>query len=152
MKKPRFTHGYVDRHGRARFYFRRPGFKLTPLPGLPWSPEFMAAYENALKGQALEIGINSVKAGTMRALAVSYFNSAGPIQNSDCLGFRSMKASTQRAYRNIIHRFCEEVGKTGIKYGDMPAAALQREHIIKIMAGRAAKPDSANGLRKALRQ
>ena len=87
----------------------------------------------------------------MRALAVSYFNSVGPIPNSDCLGFLSMKPSTQGVYRNIINRFCEASGKSGIRYGDMTAAALQREHVIKLMAARADKPDAANGLRKALR-
>lgn len=151
MKKPRYTHGFVDRHGKPRFYFRRPGFKLVPLPGLPWSPEFMAAYEIALAGQPVEIGIKRVKPGTMRALSVSYFNSVGPIPNSECIGFQSMKASTQGVYRNIINRLCAEAGKTGIKIGDMPAAALQREHVIRLMAARAEKPDSANGLRKALR-
>ena len=39
-------HGFVDRHEKARFYYRRGG-KNVPLPGLPWSPEFMAAYEAA---------------------------------------------------------------------------------------------------------
>jgi hypothetical protein len=43
--------GFIDRHGKARFYFRRPGFKVIPLPGLPWSPQFMAVYEAALGGQ-----------------------------------------------------------------------------------------------------
>jgi hypothetical protein len=62
-----------------------------------------------------------------------------------------MKSSTQSVYRNIINRFCEESGKTGIKFGDMPAATLQREHVIRLMAARADRPDSANGLRKALR-
>jgi hypothetical protein len=131
--------------------FRRPGFKSVPLPGLRWSPAFTAAYEVALAGQPLEIGSKRMKPGTMRTLAVSYFNSAGPIPNSECVGFKSMKPSTQGVYRSIINRFCEETGKTGIKYGDMPTAALQREHIIKLMAARADKPDSASGLRKALR-
>ena len=62
-----------------------------------------------------------------------------------------MKPSTQAVYRNIINRFCEESGKTGIKYRDMSAATLQREHVIKLMAARAERPDGANGLRKALR-
>jgi integrase len=35
--------------------------------------------------------------------------------------------------------------------GDKRAATLQREHVVKLMAARAAKPESANGLRKALR-
>jgi integrase len=151
MKLPPYVHGYLDRHGKARWYFRKAGFKTVALPGLPWSPEFMAAHEMAAGGQPLEIGTARVKSGTMRALATSYFDSAGPIANSECMGFRSMKHSTQSVYRNIIERFCEERGKNGIKYGDMSATSIERQHIIKLLAERAEKPDSANGLRKALR-
>jgi integrase len=52
MKLPRYVHGFVDRHGKPRFYFRRSGFESVPLPGLPYSPECMRAYEAALAGQA----------------------------------------------------------------------------------------------------
>ena len=55
-RPPKFVNGYIDRHGKPRFYFRRAGFKKVPLPGLPWSPEFMAAYEQALSGQPIAIG------------------------------------------------------------------------------------------------
>jgi hypothetical protein len=134
-RPPKFVQGFIDRHGKPRFYFRRAGFKPVPLPGLPWAPEFMAAYEDAMAGQPAQIGGNRVKRGTMRALAVSYFNS---------LGFCSMKSSTQSVYRNIIDRLCEE-------HGDKRAAHLRREHVVKLMAARAAKPESANGLRKAPR-
>jgi hypothetical protein len=61
---PKFVHGFIDRHGKPRFYFRRPGFKQLPLSGLPWSPEFMRAYEEALAGQPLLIGSERVKPGT----------------------------------------------------------------------------------------
>ena len=143
MKRPpKFVQGFVDRHGKARFYFRRPGFDRVPLPGLPWSPEFMAAYETALAGQPMQVASASVKPGTIRALAVSYYNS---------VTFRSMKASTQGVYRNIIDRFCEEADRKGQKYGDKHVATLQREHVVTLMAMRADKPDSANGLRKVLR-
>ena len=84
MKTPRFVNGYIDRHGKARWYFRRAGLKKVPLPGLPWSPEFMAAYEAAKAGQAIEIGSKRTKPGSLRALAVSYFNS---------IAFRSMAVS-----------------------------------------------------------
>jgi integrase len=143
MKRPpKFVQGFVDRHGRLRFYFRRPGFDRVPLPGLPWSPEFMAVYETALAGQPMQVASASVKPGTMRALAVSYYNS---------VAFRSMKASTQGVYRNIIDRFCKETDKNGRKYGDKHVATLQRGHVVALMAVRAQKPDSANGLRKVLR-
>jgi hypothetical protein len=130
-RAPKYVHGFIDRHGKPRFYFRRRGFKKVPLPGLPWSPEFMAAYEAALAGQPLGIGSSRVKPGTIRALAVSYFNSTD---------FRSMKPSTQSVYRNLINRFCEEADKEGRKHGDKSAATLQREHIVRLMAARAEKP------------
>jgi integrase len=132
--------GYVDRHGKPRFYFRRAGWKSVALPGLPWSPEFMLAYEIAMAGHPAEIGASRTKPGTLRALAVSYYNSQE---------FRSM--TTKVARRNVIERFCEQTDRGGQKYGDKRAATLQKEHIKKLMAERAEKPDSANGLRKALR-
>jgi integrase len=137
VKLPRFIQQYIDRHGKPRWYFRRAGFPRIPLPGLPWSPEFMAAYEMALAGQSLEIGSKKTKPGTMRALAVSYFNS---------LAFHSLKASSQSKYRGIIESFCGAKGTTGICYGDMPAASMRREHIVKLMAQRAGKPSGANNL------
>ena len=50
-KNPPFVHEYVNQHGTAKFYFRRVGQPKIRLPGLPWSPEFMAAYECAKSGQ-----------------------------------------------------------------------------------------------------
>jgi integrase len=132
-RRPKFVQGFIDRHGRPRFYFRRPGFKRVPLPGLPWSPEFMASYEQALAGQPIEIGAAKLIPGTMRALAVSYFNSSV---------FRSMVGTTQRDYRQVIERLCKE-------HGDKRAGALQREHIVRLMAG--CKANLANRLRKVLR-
>jgi len=73
-RPPKFVNGYIDRHGKPRFYFRRAGFKKVPLPGLPWSPEFMAAYEKALAGQPIPVGAARVLPGTIRALAVSYYS------------------------------------------------------------------------------
>jgi hypothetical protein len=42
LKLP-YVLGFVDRHGKPRYYFRRAGHKRVALPGLPWSPEFTAA-------------------------------------------------------------------------------------------------------------
>ncbi len=132
---PKFVQAFVDRWGRGRFYFRRPGFKRVALPGLPWSPEFMAAYTEAMAGQLPHVAIErAAKPGTINALAISYFNSTA---------FRSMQPSTQSVYRNIIDRFRKE-------HGDFRADTLQREHIVRMMALRE-KPESANGLRRTLR-
>src|SRR5215468_9284608 len=62
-RPPKYVHGFIDRHGRPRFYFRRAGFKKVPLPGLPWSSQFMEAYEQAVVGQSpsIDIGANRTK-------------------------------------------------------------------------------------------
>jgi integrase len=135
LKLPRFVHGFVDRHGKPRFYFRRPGFERRALHGLPYSPEFMANYEAALAGQPLLVGANRARPGTMWALAQSYFASPE---------FRTLKQSTQRAYRGTIERLCKE-------HGDKRVADLRRDHVVKLMAARAEQPGAANGLRMALR-
>jgi hypothetical protein len=134
-RPPKYVQGFIDRHGKPRWYFRRPGVKRTPLPGLPWAPEFKAAYEMALAGQPVQIGSARVKPGTIRSLAVSYFSS---------IEFRSLRSSSKAVYRNIIERFCRE-------HGDKRVALLQREHISKLLASRAEKPWTANALRNILR-
>jgi len=129
----RFEEGFLDRYGKARWYFRRAGFKKVPLPGLPWSPEFMAAYEQALAGQPALIGVERTIPGTLRALAVSYFASPA---------FRTTRPSTQYTYRNVIDRLCAE-------HGDKRVVLLRREHIIRLLAART--PGAANALRRSLR-
>jgi len=119
-RPPKFVQAFVDRNGRARFYFRRPGFKRVSLPGLPWSPEFMAAYEQAFAGQPMAIGADRTVPGTLRALAVSYFASPA---------FRTARLSTQATYRGVIERLC-------VEHGNKRAALLQREHVVKLIAAR----------------
>jgi len=68
LKLPRFVHGFVDRHGKPRFYFRRPGFRRMTLRGLPYSPVFMRYYEAAMAEQPLPVGVDRARPGTMQAL------------------------------------------------------------------------------------
>ena len=72
-----YIHEYRDRHGRLRRYARLPGRKKVVLPGVPGSPEFMAAYEAALAGDAppQAIGSARTKPGTVNAAVASYFGS-----------------------------------------------------------------------------
>ena len=70
LKLPRHVHSFLDRHGKPRFYFRRPGFKNVPLRGLPYSREFMADYEAALASHPAPVGADRTRPGTMRALAL----------------------------------------------------------------------------------
>jgi hypothetical protein len=48
--KLQYVHEYRDRHGKVRRYVRRPGSRRVALPGLPGSPEFMQAYQDAISG------------------------------------------------------------------------------------------------------
>src|SRR5262245_2448300 len=132
---PKYVHGFIDRHGKPRFYFRRPGFESRALHGLPYSAEFMADYEAAMAGQPLPVGANRASPGTMWALALSYFASPE---------FRTSKQTTQRAYRGTIERLCKE-------HGARRVADLRREHVVRLIAARAEQPGAANGLRMALR-
>jgi hypothetical protein len=120
-RPPKFVQGFVDRGGTPRFYLRRPGFKRVPLPGLPWSPEFMAAYEIAMNGESaprVEVGSGRTRPGTVNALAIVYYNSAD---------WNALASETQKTRRRIIERF-------RIQHGDKRVALLQRDHILKMLA------------------
>jgi integrase len=143
MRRPKYVQAFVDRHGTARYYLRRPGFKPVPLPGLPWSPSFMAAYEEALSGEPKrDIGASRVKAGSMRALCMSWYQSPR---------FLGMKPRSQADYRNALDRLCEQTDSAGFKIGDKPATITQ-EVIELLIARRAAQPESAYMLRRTLRE
>ena len=76
-RPPKFVQAFIDRHGKARFYLRRAGCKSVPLPGLPWSPEFMGAYELAMGAVVRheEVGASRTTPGTINALIVNYYRS-----------------------------------------------------------------------------
>jgi len=128
----RYVHQWVDtRNGgaHARYYFRRDGRRI-PLPGLPGSPEFMAAYTAALAMQLPRpmIGASRTEAGSLGALIVSYLSSPD---------FLSRKPATQTTYRNILERFRRD-------HGDKPVALLTRQHINAMLAQKAETPAAAN--------
>jgi integrase len=143
LKCPKYVNGFIDRHGRARFYLRRPGFKSAPLPGLPWSPEFMAAYEAALANHPrVDPAARHARTGTIRALAISYFASPG---------FTNLADNTRAHLRRLIERFCQHQDQLGRPLGDKSAAGLQRQHVSKIMQVFADRRVYANHLRQGLR-
>jgi hypothetical protein len=115
MKLPKYVDAWVDgRDGRAYYYLRRRGFPRVRLPGLPWSPNFMAAYEAALTGPRTAIGAGRIKPGSVAAVVAEYFDSQQ--------FFVSKSAGTQRMRRGILERF-------RAAYGDRPFALLPAEWI-----------------------
>jgi hypothetical protein len=137
MKMPKYTQAFIDRHGTARFYFRKAGSNRVPLPGLPWSPQFMAAYEAALEGRLprIEIGASRTKPGTISALVVSYLNS---------VVFQALAPETRRTRRNILERFRAE-------HSDKRSALLKREHVNVMFAKKVATRFAARNWLKTVR-
>jgi integrase len=110
------------KNGAVRHYFRKRGMKDIPLPGVPGSEEFMAAYQMALAGMPgaakLEIGARRTAPGTIDALAVSYYR---------CDAWLGLDEETRKTRRRVIEKFRE-------RHGDKRVALLRREHVVKMLA------------------
>jgi len=141
---PKYVHGFVDRHGKPRFYLRRKGNQKVPLPGLPYSTAFMDAYAEAMAAQTpIQPGRGKIKPGSMKALALSYFASPAFLIE--------LKPSSQRAYRGAIERFCNRRDANGVPYGDKLAVDMQRIAVVKLVGARSQQTRSANFLLNMLR-
>lgn len=134
-KHPQYTHGYVDQHGRPRFYLRRAGFKKVALPGLPWSPEFMAARELALNDSSskIELGAKRTVAGTVNAGLVSYYQSAS---------FTGLAESSQKMRRAELERFRAD-------HGDKRLQLMHKRALQNILNGKT--PAAQRNWKKAMR-
>src|SRR5215813_2309714 len=118
-RPPKYTHGYVDRHGKPRLYFRRAGFKQIALPGLPWSPEFMTAYEAALSGAvSIAIGASRTMPGTVDDAIARYFRSAV---------YQALAVTAQKVRRRCLERLRRQ-------HGDKRLKLLRPEHASAILA------------------
>jgi hypothetical protein len=126
----------VDRHGHPRHYFRRPGRKRIPLPGLLGSAEFMAAYNAALaEDTPISKPTSRGQPGTFNRLAAQYFASPD---------FFRLRPRSQHVYRLVIERFLAE-------HGHRKVDEMRREDVKKIMGLKSATPGSANDLLKKIR-
>ncbi|MGA8614131.1 MAG: tyrosine-type recombinase/integrase [Xanthobacteraceae bacterium] len=153
MRKPTIAYikTYRDRHGTLRRYFRRPGFKAVPLPGMPGSAEFMAAYQAAIEGTVLSIPIGAAHtvAGSVNALVAAYLD-CSPSSTSP---FKSRAPETQRTRRNILENFREEHGDLPIyrTVGGKGVLLLRREHMQRIVNKKAGTPFAQRNFLNTLR-
>jgi integrase len=91
----RFVNEYLDRHGKIRRYFRRPGSRSVKLPGLPGSIEFMAAYQAALAVVAPPPpSPRHVVAGSLADVAAGFFR--WPLGTRERLAFALLLYTGQR--------------------------------------------------------
>jgi integrase len=131
----RYVQGFVA-HGRAYYYFRKPGCARIPLPGSPFSDEFMAAYRAALvaaDAPPTDIGAKRNAPGTIAALVAAYAGSDG---------FRNLATETRRNRWVILRRFGDE-------HGDKRVAMLKREHVEAMLRNK--RPFPRQNFLKALR-
>ena len=139
VKLPPFVNGFVDRHGKPRYYLRQKGQKSIALPGLPYSTAFMDAHARALAGLAAAtpepIGSGRLQAGSVAKVVAGYLGSAP---------FHALAPETKRTRRNILERFREQ-------HGDKQVALLQRQHIAAMVAAKAATPSASRNLLAVLR-
>ena len=118
----RYVQAFVA-HGRAYYYFRKPGCARVKLPALPGSEQFMAAYQAALAASAApsDIGAKRNAPGTIASLVALYANSSQ---------FKhEIAAETRRTMWAILQKFRDE-------HGSKRVALLRREHVLAILDGR----------------
>src|SRR5262245_42608788 len=130
----RFVQGFVA-HGRAYYYFRKPGCARVKLPGSPFSDEFMAAYQTALAADAppTDIGAKRNAPGTVAALVAVYAASDS---------FRDLAAETRRKRWATLRRFGDE-------HGEKRVALLKRWHVEGLLHGM--RPHARRNFLKMLR-
>lgn len=137
MIKLRHVDRFLDRHGRARFYFRRGKGPRRALPGLPGSPEFMEAYQAAIGSPSApsKPPVPRSAPGTFNCLALGYFASTE---------FLRLRTHTQHVYRLVIERFL-------LEHGHRPVAGMKRSDVKRLIAQKSGTPGAANDLLKKLR-
>jgi integrase len=133
----RYIHEFVDRrYGKPRYYFRRRG-RRVPLPGLPGSEEFMAAYQAALADNPPPPPSSSKHAprGSLAEVATAYFRS---------VSFCNLSPSSQKVYRIALKPLIEAHGHRLVH--ELPKAAAR--HIIEEIGS--TRPGMANITRSVL--
>lgn len=128
----------VRKGARIYRYFRRAGSKRIALPGLPGSPEFMAAYQDALEQTAeakLAIGADRTVPGTVNAVIAAFYTSATFTRN---------RPITRQTDRNILEAF-------RVRNGDKRIAMMEERHVRAAIDEKAGKPAAQRNLLRVLR-
>jgi integrase len=128
-----FVQAYRDRHGKWRYYVRRKGRKPVPIKGEPGSPEFLAAYQEAL--QAPLPSSPGIEAGTFEALHRDFLGSAE---------FSEFAEATRRELKYALAPLLTQ-------HGPKRVAMLQRKHIQDWKDKLKTKPGACNKMLRAVK-
>lgn len=129
-----YVKAYKDRHGRQRYYLRRPGFAPITLPGEPGSKAFAEAYEAGL-ACAPALKSERIVPGTFSALIAAYYDTAM---------YADLTEGTKRTYRRALEKFRDA-------WGPVPVQDFTPALCDDVMDALAAKPGARENLRKPLR-
>ena len=138
MVKLPYVHSPRDRHGKQRHYFRKAGLKRVPLPGLPGSAGFLAAYQAALAGETtprIDIGVSRSTPGSVAAAVALYYQS---------MSFGSLGPATKQVRRRILDRFRDEWGENSL-------STLRPQRVTQFLADKISAPHAAKHFLNALR-
>jgi integrase len=114
----KYVHEYRDAKGRVWRYVRRKGMPNANLPGLPGSPEFMKAYQDALAAKP-EPQIPQ-KAGSIGNLVARFYSS---------VEFKNLRGRSPRTYRLVLDRFALKDGHRTVRGLTRPLARKIIEEI-----------------------
>jgi integrase len=138
IRRLQYLKEFVDRHGKARFYVRRPGHKLVALPGAPFSEEFLTAYAAALADThttRVQVGATRTRAGSINAMVVGYLGTAD---------FHNLAPTSKKQYGRILEGLRRE-------HGDRSITALERRHVLMMLDAKAKTPIAAKDFLRCLR-
>lgn len=141
----------TDRHGNVRYYFRRRGLaSKTRLPGIPGSPEFLAAYGALIAGHPLPapmkpIGPAITNRESFAWLCQKYLSHWKFREKLDT------KTKTQRI--SILTQICQLTMAEGdpLKIGDAPFADMPSKAIRRIRDRKSDTPHAADAWLKSLK-
>lgn len=132
--KTPYLQKHRTRHGVIAWYVRVPGLPLVRLREDPGSPEFWAAYQSALDGNARH-SKPQARSGTVQWLWEAY-------RKSD--DWKRLSIATHRQRENIMDGVLRAIGSK-------PAKAVQRQDIVASRDRRADTPAQARNFLDAMR-
>lgn len=133
---PAYVKGYVDRHGKARYYFRRKGYPSVALPGSPWTSAFMAALEAAKEAKKPSIGLARIVPRSIGDLTTRW---------KQTRAFLDLKQVTRKGLTSLIEWLQTEHGHRLVR-------EMRRRHVEAVLASWADRPSSHNRLLSLLRR
>jgi len=127
---------YKDRHGKARYRFRKAGYVAYHFRSQPGTEAFRVEYANALENMLdkRKAAKDRVIPGSIDDLCVRYYSTAA---------WKAMAPNSQTTYRGIIERFRARTKASGLRYGSLPAASITTANLDAILGGEIVADDGA---------